>query len=118
MKSVLVLLLMIMMATVAEAQEVKLEKVDTVTSVKDYEMQYLRSCLAQYHKSRRVAYTMAIGSIGATAVAASAGNMPVFYAVGGFLGVAACAQFVIAEKKLFNATIKPSPDKLALTINF
>lgn len=118
MKRIFTVLIFISMFFVSEAQKLSLTKVDTLTTVKDYEMEVIRECLWNYQKQHQISYLLSGAGVAAVAIGAASGDKPntALLGVGGGLMLLSIISTVSAEKWLKIAGVRPTPGGIAIRI--
>jgi hypothetical protein len=120
MKKITILILLSGLFLTSNGQRIDLPKVDTVTVVKDYEMEYIRECLWHYQKQHNLAYmctTVGAGII-LLNIQISDNSKSLKYSgiIGGAFFVIGTALMIDSEKWIRKAAIKPIPGGIAIRI--
>jgi hypothetical protein len=120
MKNLIISILLISMFFVSEAQKLTMLKIDTVTTVKNFELQVVKECLWNYQKQRQITYILsATGTLTCLAgIYFKNGDsfFPEFYIAGGALFLAGLINMVDADKWLRRAGITPTPGGIAIRL--
>lgn len=118
MKRIFVAIVLISMFFVSEAQKLSLPKMDTLTTVKDFEMEVIRECLWNYQKQHQVSYLLSAAGVASFAIGAASGDKPnmALLGVGGGLMLLSVITTVSTEKWLKIAGVRPVPGGIAIRI--
>lgn len=118
MKKMIITLFVIVAAMAANGQKLSLPKVDTITTVKDFEMEVVRECLWRYQHQIKTGYIFdAIGLASVAVGATMKNNDPVkFYAIGGVFFAIGFINTISSNRWLLQASIKPIPGGIAIKI--
>lgn len=118
MRKFLIAIAFLSMCLISEAQKLSLPKVDTLTTVKDYEMEVIRECLWKYQKQHQVSYLLTAAGTAFFIMGATTGDKPDhgLIGVGGGLMLVSLINFVAADKWLKIAGVRPTASGIAIRI--
>lgn len=118
MRKFLIAIVFLSMCFISEAQKLSLPKVDTLTTVKDYEMEVVRECLWRYQKQIQLSYALNAGGVAAIAVGATMREKQAntLFAVGGGILLISYVNTMAAGNWLRMAGVRPIPSGIAIRI--
>lgn len=118
MRKFLIAVVFLSMCLISEAQKLSLPKVDTVTTVKDFEMEVIRECLWRYQKQVQLSYALTAGGVAAFAIGATMREKQAttLFIVGGGVLLISCVNTMSAGNWLITAGIRPTASGIAIRI--